>query len=211
MSMYTHTLVKDGYFIWISVQFSLSVMSNSLLPHGLQHAKLPCPLQSPGVCSDSCPLNRCCRLTISSPAIPFSSCLRSFPALGSLPVSQFFASGGQSIGASASVLLMNIQGWFPLVLTGLISLLSKGLSSVFSSTTVWKQQFFGTQPSLWSSSRIHTWLGKIIFLTMWTFAGKVMMMTLCFKTLTRFVIAFLPKSQCLFISWLQSLSHVVGH
>ena len=90
----------------------------------------------------------CCPLT----------CLQSFPASGSFPVSQLFASGGQSIGASASVLPMNIQDWFPLGLTGLISLLSKGLSSVFSSTTIWKRQFFSAQPSLWSNSHIHTWL-----------------------------------------------------
>ena len=98
--------------------------------------------------------------TISSSVIPFSSCLLSFPASGSFPMSQLFISGGQSIGASASasVLLKNIQGWFPLGLTGLSSLLSKGLSRVFSKTTVWNHQFFGTQPSLWTNSHIHTWL-----------------------------------------------------
>ena len=118
--------------------FSCSVMSNSLPPHGLQHARLPCPSPTPRACSNSCPLSRWCHLTISSSVAPFSSCLQSFPASGSFPVSQFFASGGQSIGVltSASVLPMNIQDWFPLGLTGLISLQSKGLSKVFSYTTV---------------------------------------------------------------------------
>ena len=113
-------------------------------------ARLPCPSLSPGACSNSCPLSQWCHPTISSSAIPFSSCLQSFPASGSFPVSQFFISGGQSIGAlpSASVLPMTIQDWFLLGLTGLISLQSKGLSRVFSSTTIWKHQFFGTQPSL---------------------------------------------------------------
>ena len=127
-----------------SVQFSCSVMSNSLRPHGLQHARPPCPSPAPGVCSNSCPSSQWCYPTISSSVIPFSSCLQSFPASGSFPVSQFFASGGQSTGASASasVLPVNIQDWFPLGLTGLISSQSKGLSRVFSNTTVLKPQFF---------------------------------------------------------------------
>ena len=135
-------------------------MSDFLWPHGLQHARLPCPSLSPGVSLDSCPLSRWCHATISSSVMRFSSHLQSFPASGSFPRSQFFVSGGQSIGdsASASVLPMNIQGWFPLGLTGLISLLSKELSRVFSNTIVWKHQFFGTQPSLWSNSHIHIWL-----------------------------------------------------
>ena len=134
--------------------FSRSVVSDSLRPHGQQHARLPCPL-SPGVCSNSCPLSH---PTVSSSVIPFSSSLQSFPTLWSFPVSRLSASFGQSIGAStsASVLSMSIQGWFPLGLTGLISLLSKGLSRVFSNTTVRKHLFFGTQPSLWSNSHIHT-------------------------------------------------------
>ena len=107
-------------------------------------------------CSNSCPLSQWCYLTISSSVAPFSSCPRSFPASGSFPVSRLLASGGQSMGAS--VLPVNTQGWFPLGLTGLSSLLSKGLSGVFSSITVWKHQFFSTQPSLWSNSHIHTWL-----------------------------------------------------
>ena len=141
-------------------QFSRSVVSDSLWPHGLQHTRLPCPSPTPWVYSHSCPLSRWCHPTISSSVVPFSSCLQSFLASGSFPRSQFFASGGQSIGvlASASVLPMNIQDWFSLVLTGWISLLSRGLSRVFSSTKIQKHQFFGTQPSLWSNSHIHTWL-----------------------------------------------------
>ena len=123
--------------------FSHSVMSNSLWPHGFQHTRPPCPSPSPGVCTNSCPLNWWCHPTISSSVIPFSSHLQSFPASRSFPLSQLFASGGQSIGASASALPMNIQGWFPLGLTGLISFLSKGISRVFSSTIVWKHQFIG--------------------------------------------------------------------
>ena len=135
-------------------------MSDFLRNHGLQHARLHCPSPSPRACSNSCPLNWWYHPTISSSVVPFSSCPQSFPALGSFPVSQLFGSGGQSIGvsASSSVLTMSIQGWFSLGLTDLISLLSKGLSRVFSSTTVWKHQFFGTQPSLWSNSHICTWL-----------------------------------------------------
>ena len=130
-----------------AVQFSRSVVSNSLRPHGLQHARLPCPSPTLGAYSNSCPSSRWCHPTISSFAISFSSCLQSFPASGSFPVSQFFASGGQSIGASASasVLPMNIQDWFPLEMTGLISLQSKGFSRVFSNTTVQKHQFFDNQ------------------------------------------------------------------
>ena len=135
-------------------------MSKSLWLHGLQHSRFLCPPLSPGVCSNSCPLSWWCHPTISSSVIPFFSCPQSFPALGSFPVSQFFASGGQNIEASVSVSVfpMNIQGWFPLGLTGLIYLLFKELSRVFSSTTVRKHQFFGAQPSLWSNSHIHTWL-----------------------------------------------------
>ena len=135
-------------------------MSDSLQSHGLHHARLPCPSLFAGVCSNSHPLSWWSYPTISSSVILFSSCLQSFPAPGSFPVSRLLVSGGQSIGtsASASVLPMNIQVWFPLWLTGLISLLSKGVSRVLPSTTVWKHQFFSTQPSLWSSSHTHTWL-----------------------------------------------------
>ena len=129
-------------------------MSDSLEPHGLQHARLLCPPISPRVCSNSCPLSQWCYLTISSSATAFCW-LQSFPAWGSFPVSGLFTSGDQSTGASASVLPMNIQGWFPLGLAGLISLLSKGLSRVFPSTTMGKHQFFGTWLSLWSVTSMH--------------------------------------------------------
>ena len=137
--------------------FSPSVVSDSLWPHGLQYARLPCPSPTRGACSNSCPSSQWCHPTISSSVVPFSSCPQSFPALASFPMSQFFTSTGQSIGASASasVLLMNIQGWFLLGLTGLISLPSKGLSRVFSNTTAQTHQFFSVQSS-WSN--IHTWL-----------------------------------------------------
>ena len=134
-------------------------MSNSSLPPGLQHTRIPCPSLSPIVCSNSWPLSQGCHPTISSSAIPFFFCLQPFPASGSFPMSHLLW-GGPRIGASASesVLPMNIQGWFLLRLTGLISLLFKGLSRVFSSTTAWKHQFVGTQSSLWASSHILTWL-----------------------------------------------------
>ena len=127
--------------------FSHSVVSNSLRPHGLQHASLPCPSPSPRVCSNSCPSSWWWHPTISSSVLPFSSCPQSLPASECFPMSQFFTSGGQSIGASASasVLPMNIQNWFPLEWTGWISLQSKGLSRVFSNTIVQKHQFFSTQ------------------------------------------------------------------
>ena len=143
-----------------SVQFSCSVVFDSLWPHELQHARLPCPSPIPRACSNSCPLSRWCQPTLSSSVIPFSSCLQSFPASRSFPTSYFFASGGQSIGlsASASALPMTIQDWSPLEWTGLISLQSKGLSGVFSNATVQKHQFFSVQLSLWSISHIHTWL-----------------------------------------------------
>ena len=140
---------KINYFNFICDQFS-SVMSDSLQPYGLQHTRLLCPSPTSKACSDSCPSSQWGQPTISSSVIPFSSCLQSFLATGSFPMSQFFAWGDQSIGVSASVsdLPMNIQDWFPLGLTGWISLQSKGLSGVFSNTTVQKHQFFGTQLSL---------------------------------------------------------------
>ena len=178
-------------------------MSDSLWPHGLQHARLPCPSLSPGVCSNLCPLSGWRHPTISSSVAPFSSCLQSFPVSESFPMNQLFTSGGQSIGASASasVLPVNIQNLFPLGLTGWISLLSKGFSMVFSNTTIRKHQFFGIQPSLWSNSHIRTWLlGKTITLTIWTIVNKVM--SLLFNMLSRVFIAFLPRSKCLLISHL---------
>ena len=132
----------------LSVQFSCSVVSDSLQPHGLQHARLPCPSPTAGVYPNSCPLSQWCHPTISSSVIPFSSCLQSFPTSGSFPMSPFFASGGQSIEASASVLPITIQDWSPLGWTGWISLQSKGLSRVFSNTTVQKHQCYSTQLSL---------------------------------------------------------------
>ena len=137
-----------------SVQFSRSALSNSLWTHGLQHARPPCPLPTPRIYSNSCPLSRWCHPAISSSAVPFSFCLQSFPAAGSFQrpesVGQLFPSGGQSIGvsASASVLPMNTQDWSPLGWTGWVSLQSKGLSRVFSKTTVQKHQFFSAQLSL---------------------------------------------------------------
>ena len=143
-----------------SVHFSSSAMSDSLWPHGLQHARPPCLSPTPGVHSNSCPLSRWCHPIISSSVMPFSSHLQSFPASRSFQMSQFFAAGGQSIGvsASASVLTKNIQDWFPLGWTGWISLQSKGLSRVFSNTTVQKHQFFCAYLSLQFNSHIHTWL-----------------------------------------------------
>ena len=139
-------------------QAAHSVVSDSLRPHGLQHTRPPCPSPTPRVYSSSCPSSRWCHTTISFSVTPFS-CPQSFPASETFPVSQLFTSDSQSIGASASasVLPMNIQGWFPLGLTGL-TLQSKKLSRVFSSTTVWKHQFSGSQPSFWSNCHILTWL-----------------------------------------------------
>ena len=135
-----------------SVQFSHSVVFNFLLPHGLEHTRLSCSSPTPRACSNSCPSSQWCHPTISS-------CPQSIPGSGSFPMSQVFASGGQSIGASASasVLPMNIQDWFSLGLTIWISLQSKRLSRVFSNTTIQKHQFFDTQISLWFNSHIHTW------------------------------------------------------
>ena len=147
---YQWGFIRDG----LVMVFSCWLVSNSLWPHELQHTKLPCPSLTPRVCSNSCPLTQWCHPTISFSVAPFSSCPQSSPASGSFPVCQFFTSGGQNIGASAPVLPMNIQGWFLLGLTGLISLLFKGLSGVFSSTIVRRHQFFSTLPSLWSSAGI---------------------------------------------------------
>ena len=165
-SRVNHTLyfMPMGLFIftaWInipvSVQFSCSVLSNSMWPHGLQHIRHPCPSPTPGAYSNSCQSCWWCRPTLSSSAVPFSSRLQSFPASGSFPMSQFFTSGDQSIGvsASASVLPMDIQNWSPLGWTGWISLQSKGLSRVLSNTTLQKHQFFGAQLSSLSNSHIH--------------------------------------------------------
>ena len=160
----TLAITSFGFMVLLQI-FLMSIVLSSFShsvrpswPHELQHARLLWLSLSPGVCSNSCSLSQWCYLTISSSVSPFSSCPQSFPVSESFPISWFFTSGGQSIASvSASVLPMNIQGWFPLGLTGLIPLLSKGLSRVFSST-IWKHQFFGAQPSLQSSCHIHTWL-----------------------------------------------------
>ena len=172
-------------------------MFNALWPHGLQHARLPYPSSSPRVCSNSCALSWWYHPIISSSVVPFFSCLQSFPALGSFPMSRLFASGGLTIGASASVLPMTIQDWFPLELTSLISLQSKGLSGVFSNTkfesvnSLVLNLVYG--PTV--TSKHDYW--KNIALTLPIFVGKVM--SLLFITLSRFVIAFLPRSKHLLI------------
>ena len=176
---------------------SLSV-SDSLQSHGLQHARLPCPLSSPRPCSNPCPLSLWCHPTISSSVTPFSSCLQSFPTSGSFPMSQFFTLGGQNIGvsASASVLPMNSQDWFPLGWTSWISQQSKGLSRVFSNTTVQKTSILQCS-AFFIVQLLHPYMttGETITLTRWTFVGKVM--SLIFNMLSMLVITFLPRSWCL--------------
>ena len=187
-----------------------SVVSNCLQPHGLQHAMLLCPSPTPRAYSNSRPLSRWCHATILSSAVPFSSCLQSFQASESFLKSQLFTSGGQNIGVStsASVLPMNIQYWFPLGWTSWISLLSKGLSRVFSNTTVQKHHFLGTR-AFFIVQLSHPCMttGKTIALAIQTFVSKVM--SLLFNTLSLFVIAFLPRSNHLLILWLQSPSAVI--
>ena len=187
--------------------FSHSVMSNTLQPHGLQHARLLCPSPSPRACSNSCPLSRWCHPTISDTVILFS-CLQPFPASGSFPMSQLFATGDQSIGVSAStpVLPKNTQDWFPLGWTGWISLQSKGLKSLLQhnskASVLWLSAFFMVQLS-------HPYMttGKTIALTIWIFIVKVM--SLLFNMQSRFVTAFLPRSKHLLTLWLQSPSAVI--
>ena len=162
MHIYVHIYKCMCMFKYIYIIVVVQLLSHVWLlwSYGLKHARLPCRSLSPGDCSYSCPLSHWCCLITSSSATIFSFCLQSFPALKSFPMSWPFSSDGQSVRASAllSALPMNIKGWFPLKLTGLISLLSKVLSRVFSSTTIWKHQFLGTQSSLWSNSHICTWL-----------------------------------------------------
>ena len=191
-------------------------MSNSLWLHGLYHARLPCPSLSPGLCLNSCPLSWWYHPIISSSVIPFSTCPKSFPTLGSFPISQLFASGGQSTGASAPAnsfiptapfIPTNIQDWFPLRLTSLISLLSENSQESSPAPQVecinclWST-FFMVQFSL-----PYMTTGKAIAFAIWTFVGKVM--SLLFNMLCRLIIAFLPKSKYLLISWLQSWSSVI--
>ena len=182
-------------------------MSDSSQPHGLQHTRLLCPPLSPKVCSKSCPLSPWCYLTISSSAAPFSFCLQSLPASGSFPMNQLFTSAGQSIGALASVLPMNIQGWFPLGLDGLISLLSKGFSRLLQhhnlkASVLWFSAMFKVQVS-------HPYMttGKTIAFTIRMCISKVI--SLLFNMLSWFITVFLPWSKRLLISWLQSLSTVI--
>ena len=173
-------------------------MSDSLWPQGLQHARPPCPSTTPGVHPNPCPQSWWCHPTISSSVVPFSSCPQSFPASGSFPVSQFFTSGDQSIGASASA-----SSEYPGLISFRIDWLDlQGTFKVFSNTTVQKHQFFGAQLSLWSNSHIHALpvvktTGETIALTRWTFVGKVM--SLLFNMLSRLIIAFLPRSKHLLI------------
>ena len=190
-------------FAFSSVQFSHSVVSDSLWPHEPQHARPPCPSPTPGVHPNPCPLSRRCHPTISSSVVPFSSCPQSFPASGYFPVSQLFASGGQNIGVSVStsVLPMNTQARSPLGWTGWISLQSKGFSSLLQhhsskASILWHSAFFIVQLS-------HPYMttGKTIVLTRWTFVGKVM--SLLFNMLSRLIITFLLRSKHLLISWLQ--------
>ena len=150
---------RSSWLILELLLFSHPVMSDSLWPRGLQHTRPPPPSPSPEVCSVFCPLHQWWHPAISFSDTLFSFCPQSFPASGTFPVSWRFTSDDQNTGASssASVLLTSIQGWFPLRLTGLISVLSNGLSRVFSSTTVWRHPFFGALPSLWSSSHNRTW------------------------------------------------------
>ena len=204
------SLINIEFMANSTVQFSYSVVSDSLRPHELQHARPPCPSPTPGVHPNPRPLSWWCHPTISSSVIPFSSCPQSFPASGSFPVSQLFASGGQSIGVSAStsVLPMNTQDWSPLEWTGWISLQSRGLSKSLlqhhssKASILQCSAFFIVQLS-------HPYMttGKTIALTRWTFVNKVM--SLLLNMLSRLVITFLPRSKRLLLSGLQSPSAVI--
>ena len=178
---------KSSLYIWkFLVQvllkslllISRSVISDSLRPCGLQHTRLPCHSSSPIVCSNSCPSSQWCHPTISSSVVPFSSCLQSFPESWSFLMSWLFTSGDQIIAASvsASVLPVDLQCWFCLGFTNLISWRSKGISRVFSNITVWKHQFFSVQLSLWFNSHIHTWL-----LDVWMYQLLLLLLLSCFS------------------------------
>ena len=205
--VYKYTYLRNILGTLSSVQFSHSVLSDSLRPHGLHYARPPCPSPTSRVYSNSCPLSWWCHPTFSSSVVPFSSCLLSLPASGSFQISQLFASGSHSIGVSAStsVLPLNIQDRFPLGWTCWISLQSKGLSRVFSNTTV--QKFLRSAFFIFQLSHAYMTTRKAIALMRWTFVGKVM--SLLFNMLSRLVITFLPRSKHLFISWLQSPSAVI--
>ena len=190
------------------LMFGRSVMSDSLQPHGLQHTRLPCPEPTPGTYSNSSPSSQWCHPTISSSVIPFSSNFQSFPASQSFQMSQFFASGGQSIGVSASAsVLMNIWDRFPLGWTGWISLLSKGFSSLLQHHSSKAQILQHSAFFIVQLSHPYMTTGKTKALTRRTFVGKVM--SLLFNMLSRLVITFLPRSKRLLISWLQSPSAVI--
>ena len=198
----------NNYYLLVS-QLSRSVMSDSLWPYELQHARPPCPSPTPRVHPNQCPLSRWCHPAISSSIVPFPSCPQSVPASGSFQMSQLFTSGGQSIGvsASASVLPMNIQDLFPLGWTCWISLQYKGLKSLLQhhsskASILWHLAFFIVQLS-------HPYMttGKTIALTRRTFVDKVM--SLLFNMLSKLVITSLPRSKRLLISWLQSPSAVI--
>ena len=202
--------MKRDSIINHSVLFSSVTQScPTLRPGELQHGRPPCPSPTPGVYSNSCPSSQWCHPAISSSVIPFSSCPQPLPASASFPMSQLFAWGGQSTGASASasVLPVNTQDWSPSGWTGWISLQSKGPSRVFSNTTVQKHQFFGAQLYTVQLSHPYMTTGKTIALTRWTFVGKVM--SLLSNMLSRLVITFLLRSKRLLISWLQSPSAVI--
>ena len=184
----------------------------TLWPHEPQHARLPCQSQTPKAYLNSCPSSRWCHPTISSSVVLFFSHLQSFPASQSFQMSQFFPSGGQTIGVSgsASVLPVNIQDWFPLGLTGWIPLQSKGFSRVFSNTTVQKHQFFVTLFFMVQLSHPYRTTRKITALTIWIFVGKLM--SLLFNMLSRLVMVclfvFFPRSKHLLISWLHENHHI---
>ena len=187
-----------------SVQFSRPVISDSLWAHGLQHARHSCPSPTPRVYSNSCPLRQWCHPTISS-VVPFSSCPQSLPASGSFQMSQLFTWGGQSIGvsASASVLLMNTQDWSPLDLLSVQRTLKSLLQHYSSKASILRCSVF----IIVQLSHPYMTTGKNIALTRWTFVGKVM--SLVFNMLSKLVLAFLPRSKRLLISWLQSQSTVI--
>ena len=191
----------------ILVEFSHSVMPDSLRPHGLQHIRLPCPSPCPQACSNSCPLSQWCHPTISSFAVSFSSCLQSFPASGFFPVSHFFTSGGQSVGSLSispsneySGLISFMVDWFDLAVQGTLKSLLQHHNS--KASILGRSAFFKVQLS-------HPYIttGKTIAFTRWTFVDKIM--SLLFNMLSRLVITFLPRSKHLLISWLQSPSAVI--
>ena len=187
------TYIANFLSVFLSVQFSCSVMSYSLQPHESQHARPPCPSPTPGAHSNSCPSRPWCHPAISSSVVPFSSCPQSLPASESFPMSQLFTWGGQSTGVSAlaSFLPKNTQDWSPLEWSGWNSLQSMGLSRVFSNTTVQKHQFFSCS-AFFTVQISHPYMttGKTIALTRRTFVGKVM--SLLLNMLSRLVITFLP-------------------